>query len=87
MCNVMNCVIHTNRNFERDVIGYNSSNALMERLLLNDDLTETISNLKGGLLLHQIGTYIQAKHCLESKFNGEEVERSIEVFELVGAKL
>ena len=41
--------------------------------------------VKGGLLLHQVGAYIQAKHCLECKFNGEEVQLSMEVFDLVGA--
>ena len=65
----------------------NSCNALMERLLLDDDFTEMVSNVKGSLLLHQVGAYIQAKHCLECKFNGEEVQLSMGVFDLVGAVL
>ena len=57
----------------------------------NEDAVQRLLNatvgveVKGGLLLHQVGAYIQAKHCLECKFNGEEVQLSMEVFDLVGA--
>ena len=72
---------------EKDVVGFCQNYCFMEQVLKDDDFSRMVSRIDSGTLLHLIGSYIQSKHLVASKFNGDDVKRSVELFELIGANL
>ena len=59
----------------------------MEQVLKDNDLSALVSRIDNGALLYLTGAYIQSKHSLGLKFNGEDVKGSFEVFEMIGAPM
>ena len=59
----------------------------MEQVLIDNDLSALVSRIDTGVLLYLTGAYIQSKHSLCLKFDGEEVKGSCEVFDMIGAPM
>ena len=83
--NLINNCVSSGR--EKDVVGFCQNHCFMEQVLKDDDLSRMVSRIDAGTVLHLIGAYIQSKHLLRLKFNGDDVKRSIETFELLGVDM
>ena len=75
------------RRLMRGTIGYNDGRRVLERLLVLDDLTSLLMTTNGGVLLHEVGHYIQVMQRLHLKYNAGEVRSSMELFSSFGAQL